>query len=147
METENRSSSKPSGERRNGPPPLPARTGPKHSGTGFGWIVVGTVCVVGVLGFFWMKNHLAAQKAAETARSGSPAVPVLAVKVGQKDVPIFLDGLGTVQAFNAVAIRVRVDGQLVKVAFTEGQDVKVGDLLVQIDPAPYKAALAQAVAK
>ena len=147
METENRSSSKPSGERRNGPPPLPARTGPKHSGTGFGWIVVGTVCVVGVLGFFWMKNHLAAQKAAETARSGSPAVPVLAVKVGQKDVPIYLDGLGTVQAFNAVAIRVRVDGQLVKVAFTEGQDVKVGDLLVQIDPAPYKAALAQAVAK
>ncbi|MCX6897220.1 MAG: efflux RND transporter periplasmic adaptor subunit [Verrucomicrobia bacterium] len=80
-------------------------------------------------------------------RSGPFAVPVLAVKVAQKDVPIYLDGLGTVQAFNSVTIRTRVDGQLVKVAFVEGQEVKAGDLLALIDPAPFNAALAQATAK
>lgn len=72
---------------------------------------------------------------------------MVAGNVVRKDVPIYLDGLGTVQAFNTVAVRVRVDGQLVKVAFVEGQDVRAGDLLAQIDPAPCKAALGQAIAK
>lgn len=93
-----------------------------------------------------VRNYWAAKKPEAMSRSAM-VVPVLAAKVAQKDVPVYLDGLGTVQAFNTVTIRVRVDGQLVKVAFTEGQDVKQGDLLLQIDPAPYKAALAQAVAR
>ena len=104
------------------------------------------LCVAAALAFPWVKNHYAAKKPAEVGR-GSFAVPVLAVKVAQKDVPIFLDGLGTVQAFNTVVIRARVDGQLMKVAFVEGQEVKPGDLLAQIDPAPYKAAFEQAVAR
>jgi multidrug efflux system membrane fusion protein len=85
--------------------------------------------------------------AGKTAGDLIPAVPVVAGRVEQKDVPIYLDGLGTVQAFNAVTVRVRVDGQLMKVAFTEGQDVKAGDLLAVIDPAPFRAALEQAEAK
>lgn len=77
---------------------------------------------------------------------GGP-VPVVAGTVQRKDVPIFLDGLGTVQAFNTVTIRSRVDGQVQRIAFTEGQDVRAGDLLAQIDPAPFKAQLDEAVAK
>jgi len=78
--------------------------------------------------------------------SGGP-VPVVAGKVEQKDVPIFLDGLGTVQAFNTVTVRPRVDGELTQVLFREGEDVKTGDLLAVVDPRPYQAAMDQAVAK
>jgi len=83
----------------------------------------------------------------KTAGNSGPAVPVVAGHVAQKDVPIYLDGIGTVQAFNAVTVHVRVDGELTKVAFTEGQDVKAGDLLAQIDPDPFRAMLEQAEAK
>jgi multidrug efflux system membrane fusion protein len=71
----------------------------------------------------------------------------VAGKVEQKDVPIFLDGLGTVQAFNTVTVRPRVDGELTQVLFREGEDVKTGDLLAVVDPRPYQAAMDQAVAK
>lgn len=77
---------------------------------------------------------------------GGP-VPVVTGLVGKKDVPIFLNGLGNVQAFNTVTVRTRVDGQIDKIAFTEGQDVKENDLLIQIDPRPYQAVYDQAVAK
>ncbi|XHR28937.1 MAG: efflux RND transporter periplasmic adaptor subunit [Chthoniobacteraceae bacterium] len=80
-------------------------------------------------------------------RPGMGVVPVVATPVVQKDLPIYLEGLGTVQALNTVTIRPRVDGQLVQVAFTEGQLVKAGDVLAKIDPAPYLATLAQAEAK
>ena len=80
-------------------------------------------------------------------RMEMPPVPVVAGTVQEKDVPIYLDGLGTVQAYNSVSIRARVDGQLKKVAFVEGQDVQTGDLLAQIDPDPYQAQLEQAAAK
>lgn len=80
-------------------------------------------------------------------RAGGGPVPVVAGKVEQKDTPIYLDGLGTVQAFNTVTVHTRVDGELQQVLFTEGQDVKTGDLLAVIDPRPFQAALDQAVAK
>jgi membrane fusion protein, multidrug efflux system len=82
-----------------------------------------------------------------SATGGGGAVPVVPGKVEQKDVPIYLDGLGTVQAFNTVAVRARVDGELQKVLFTEGQDVKAGDVLAVVDPRPFQAALDQATAK
>ena len=91
------------------------------------------------------------QSAATPVRSGhggmAGLIPVTAGRVQTKDVPIYLDGIGTVQAYNTVTVNSQVSGQLIKIAFTEGQDVKVGDLLAQIDPAPYQATLDQATAK
>jgi multidrug efflux system membrane fusion protein len=79
-------------------------------------------------------------------RAAAPAIPVMASKVVRADIPIELIGLGTVQALNSVLVRSRVDGQIVKINFSEGKDVRAGDVLVEIDPAPYEAALAQAQA-
>ena len=81
------------------------------------------------------------------AATAPPPVPVSVAKVTPQAVPITLTGLGTVQAYNTVTIRSRVDGQLIRVAYTEGQDVHEGDLLAEIDPHPYEAQLAQARAK
>jgi multidrug efflux system membrane fusion protein len=75
-----------------------------------------------------------------------PAIRVDMATVQRADVPVYLEGLGTVQAFYTVTVTARVDGQIDKVAFTEGQDVRKGTLLVQIDPRPYQAALGIAVA-
>ncbi len=73
-----------------------------------------------------------------------PAVPVSAQKAESRDIPVYVRGIGTVQAANAVSIKTRVDGQIVKVDFTEGQELKAGDPLFEIDPRPYQAALDQA---
>jgi len=79
------------------------------------------------------------------ARNGEaePPVPVVAGTVEAADVPIYLTGIGTVTAFNTVSVKTRVDGQIQKVLFKEGQDVKAGDILAQIDPRPLQAALQQ----
>ncbi len=74
------------------------------------------------------------------------AVPVLATAASARDFPIIIRGLGSVQAFNTVTVKSRVDGQITQVAFQEGQHVKAGDVLMQIDPRPYQAQLAQATA-
>jgi membrane fusion protein, multidrug efflux system len=75
-----------------------------------------------------------------------PAVPVGVATVRQRDFPVYLTGLGSVLAFNTVALKTRIDGQITEVNFQEGQDVKVGQLLIQIDPKPYDVALATAQA-
>lgn len=77
---------------------------------------------------------------------GMQAVPVAIAKAEVRDLPIYLSGLGSVDAFNTVTIKSRIDGQLVQVAFREGQEVKKGDLLALIDPRPYQVQLSQAEA-
>jgi multidrug efflux system membrane fusion protein len=73
-----------------------------------------------------------------------PAIPVTAGTAEARDMPVYVRGLGNVQAFNLVTVKTRVDGQVTKVLFTEGQEVKAGDPLFEIDPRPFQAALDQA---
>ena len=75
-----------------------------------------------------------------------PAVPVVAGVVSSHEVPLYLRGVGTVIAYNTDVVRSQIQGQLTRIAFTEGQAVKAGDLLAQIDPRPYQAQLDQMVA-
>jgi multidrug efflux system membrane fusion protein len=90
--------------------------------------------------------RLSSSAGVPAATPAPPAIPVLAAEVRRADVPIFLTGLGTVQALNSVLVKSRVDGQIKKINFIEGQDVHAGDVLVEIDPEPYQAALNQAQA-
>jgi multidrug efflux system membrane fusion protein len=114
-------------------------------------LVLGTICLVLViLGIAWAVNKrlaTARQATSATASKGPPPIPVTPGTVLLKDVPIYLDGLGTVQAFNTVTVHARVDGQLQQVAFVEGQDVRAGDLLAQIDPEPFRTQMDQVIAK
>jgi len=75
-----------------------------------------------------------------------PQIPVTAATAEARNVPVYVEGLGTVQAFNTVSVKTRVDGQIVKVFFREGQEVKAGDSLFQIDPRPFETAVQQAQA-
>ena len=86
---------------------------------------------------------LASAAAAQTP----PPPPVTVAQATRTDVPVFATGVGTVQAYRSVLVRARVDGTLEKLPFREGQDVKPGDPLAEIDPRPYEAALQQARAK
>jgi membrane fusion protein, multidrug efflux system len=83
---------------------------------------------------------------AAVAPAGPPPVPVVAGVVKSHDVPIYLRGVGTVIAYNTDVVRSQIQGQLTQIAFTEGQTVKAGDLLAQIDPRPYQAQLDQVTA-
>jgi multidrug efflux system membrane fusion protein len=130
-------------------PPEAAKPGETKSRRPAKWALAAGALLI-VVGLVWLvfHRHAAAGKTmASAADAGNPPVPVVAQAVVQKDVPIYLDGLGTVQAFNTVTIHVQVDGQLKQVNFVEGQFVHAGDLLAQIDPAPLQAALDQAAAK
>ncbi|MDA9412331.1 MULTISPECIES: efflux RND transporter periplasmic adaptor subunit [unclassified Bradyrhizobium] len=113
------------------------------------WIVI--IAAVAAGGYYgWQRYQAAEAGKAQTAQKGAPrapAVPVSIAPVQKTDFPVYLTGLGTVQGFNTVQVRTRVDGQIDKIAFTEGQIVKQGELLVSIDPRPYQATLDQAKAK
>jgi len=110
------------------------------------WRVVMLVLVAGGgLAYFGLGRGLWTAAAPSGPRA-APAIPVMASKVERADIPVELTGLGTVQALNSVLVRSRVDGQIVKINFSEGKDVHAGDVLVEIDPAPYAAALEQAQA-
>jgi multidrug efflux system membrane fusion protein len=108
-----------------------------------GAAVLGASLVV-ASGFF---ETSIAQPSTTEQPAATAAVPVTTAQTKRQDVPIFAEGIGTVQAFQSVLIQARVTGWLDRIAFTEGQEVKPGDLLAEIDPRPYAATLAQAQAK
>jgi multidrug efflux system membrane fusion protein len=108
-----------------------------------------TLLILGGLGYIgW--TAFQPKQTAGGGRGGAPRdlpVPVLAATPRIQDMPVYLDGVGSVRALNNVTVRSQVDGKLIAVNFTEGQDVKKGDVLAEIDPVLYKATLDQAMAK
>ena len=83
---------------------------------------------------------------AKEAPKGPPPIPVTAGTAATRNMPVYIEGLGTVQAFNTVTVKSRVDGQITKVFFREGQEVKAGESLFQIDPRPFETSIQQAEA-
>jgi membrane fusion protein, multidrug efflux system len=118
------------------------------------WLIVVVVIVAGV--WIYRTRASAPNSAAAAGSPGGPSngdpnnpfgslpVPVVVSTAGKGDLPVFYNGLGTVNAFNTVTVRSRIDGQLIRVAFQEGQLVKEGDVLAEIDPRPYQVQLEQA---
>ena len=110
------------------------------------WVLLGVV--VAALGWFgWQRYQTGHHPAQAETHKPATAVPVRISAVEKADFPVYLTGLGTVQGFNTVLVRTRVDGQINRIAFREGQVVKEGDTLVEIDPRPFQATLDQAKAK
>ena len=108
-------------------------------------ILLTCLLLAGAGAYWWQHPHT--QASATTQPAAPEAIPVLVAAAETQDVPIYLEGLGTVQASATVTVKPMVDGPLIEVRFREGQDVRVGDVLARIDPRAYQAALDQAVAK
>jgi multidrug efflux system membrane fusion protein len=106
--------------------------------------MVGALAVLAAAVWLWLPDRRS--DAAGPPHTGDKSIAVDVANVKRTDVPVYLDGLGTIQAFNTVTVTARVDGELQKIAFEEGRTVNKGDLLAQIDPRPFQAALELALA-
>ena len=130
-------------------PPAPAPAAARVGAAGarrqprWPWIAAALLVVGGV---YWWRDARGRDCAVASIASspGPPPVPVMGVTARQGEMPVYLTGLGSVMAFNTVTVKSRVDGQLLRVAFTEGQFVHEGDLLAEIDPRPFEVQLTQA---
>ena len=105
------------------------------------WLVA---LVVFAAGAYWLRAMLGGRPTSAAQSAKRPAVPVVVATARAGDVPVYLTGLGSVTAFHTVTVKSRVDGQLVNVAFREGQPVQEGDLLAEVDPRPFQVQLEQA---
>jgi membrane fusion protein, multidrug efflux system len=119
-----------------------------------GWVWVILLCLAGGAAYYCYPRLFPGTAEAQSQgskggndKSGGRAVPVIAAMSRKGDMPVYLNGLGSVTAFNTVTVRSRVDGQIIKIAFTEGQLVKENDLLVEIDPRPFQVMLEAAEAQ
>ncbi|WIW49623.1 efflux RND transporter periplasmic adaptor subunit [Bradyrhizobium sp. 62B] len=122
-------------------------TARRSRGRGFVMTLI-TLAILSGLGYLgWTIWHQQPQQANGRNQRPDLPVPVLAATPRIQDVPVYLDGVGAIRALNTVTVRSQVDGKLVAVNFTEGQDVKKGDVVGEIDPAIYQAQYDQAVAK
>jgi multidrug efflux system membrane fusion protein len=131
------------------PPAEPERTPPVASRKGSiaRKLILAAIILLAIASVIWKVRANQRQQDAETEKLAAAAdrpVPVSVIPVQQKNMPIYLTALGTVTAYNTVTIRSRVDGQLMRVNFREGQAVHKGQLLIEIDSRPYQAALEQA---
>jgi len=106
-------------------------------------VAVALVAAAVALGLYFTNDSRAKEK---RSASGPVAIPVVVAAAVQQSIPVRLQAIGNVEAFSTVALKARVDGQIVAVNFTEGQEVKKGDVLFRVDPRPYQAALRQAEA-
>jgi multidrug efflux system membrane fusion protein len=128
---------------------VPERIRPRRSWRGRLFsLFIGCVIVAGAV--VWVAGPWQPQQRQQQggrSRGGEGPVPVLAAAANLADVPVYLDGVGTIRALNTVTVRPQVDGKLIKVSFKEGQDVVRGDVLAEIDPVTYQAQLDQAEAR
>ena len=116
------------------------------------WTLIAAVAAVALCGYFGWRHFFGNETG--TAGPGEAnglqkpvPIPVTIAQAEKEDFPVYLNGLGVVEPYQTVLVRSRVDGEVTKIAFKQGQMVKEGDVLVEIDPRPYQAALDQAVAK
>jgi multidrug efflux system membrane fusion protein len=115
-------------------------TGRQRRGGLNGYVKIALVVAV-IAGAYWFFHDSGAK-----TKDRRPQAPIAVSAVTHRDVPVYLNGLGTVQAYNTVTVHTQVDGQLLKIAFNEGQDVHAGDVLAKIDPRTYQAQYDQAAA-
>jgi membrane fusion protein, multidrug efflux system len=126
-------------------------------GAGSRWWLWLIAIIIVVGGVWFYRSRSSAENSAATASAGSPAsgakggatrgpltIPVVVATSTKGDLPVFYNGLGSVNAYNTVTVRSRIDGQLISVAFKEGQTVRAGEVLAEIDPRPYQVQLEQA---
>jgi multidrug efflux system membrane fusion protein len=134
---------------------IPLRESARGQGSSRGRVWIFLLLVVSAAGGWWYFHTRGAQANSAAAGASVPgsaanggppaiAVPVVVATAHRGDLPVYFNGLGTVTAFNTVTVRSRVDGQIVKINFTEGQNVTEGDALIEIDPRPYQVQLEQA---
>jgi membrane fusion protein, multidrug efflux system len=114
-----------------------------------GWTLIIVLAIVALGGYFGWRHFYGDHSAATANKSAPPpaAVPVTVAQAQTADFAVYLNGLGVVEPYDTVTVRSRVDGEVIKIAFHQGQMVNEGDLLAEIDPRPYQAALDQALSK
>ena len=129
------------------PSPQVGAPRPRARRRSFTWVwllVIAALAYAGYTYFEFTKQKQQAAQANKGSKNGPRAVPIATAQARRGDIPIYLRGLGSASAFNTVAVKSRVDGQLDAIHFQEGQFVKKGDLLAEIDPRPYQVQLEQA---
>jgi membrane fusion protein, multidrug efflux system len=126
-------------------PGMPVEPEQKHRSRWWLWLLIlGVLGYGGYRGWQFVQSSKPAASPSQAGRKAPRPTPVVAVPARTGDLPIYLRGLGSVSPFNTVTVRSRVDGQIMNVAFSEGQLVHEGDLLLEIDPRPFQVQLEQA---
>lgn len=131
-------------------PPRPTRDSSRPKAKSRWWLWLLMLAIVGGSAY-WLVEKSRAKQAAAAAERGrqatAPSVPVVVAPARTGEIPVYLNGLGSVTPLNSVTVKSRIDGQLINVTFQEGQFVKQGDLLAEIDTRPFEVQLAQAQAQ